>query len=236
MKREVAKFGNYLYTLAPAIYRPLYGFYKSVSDRAERSLIAEYLRPGMTVIDVGANIGIYTRFFADLVSPGGKVIAIEPDKENHERLSRATASHPAVTALHAAASDTTGTCTLYVSSSLNVDHQTYDSGESRQAVSVPAYRIDDLVPPGSRVDFIKMDIQGAEPIAMRGAERVLADNPGIVLLFEFWPYGIRRSGHDPEEFLDRMRESGFRLHAIPEGQSMDFAEGEDDYYNILARR
>ncbi len=236
MKRSVAKLGNHLYALAPGLYLPLYSVYKAISDRAERDMISRYLSPGMTVIDVGANIGVYTRFFAGLVGPGGKVIAIEPDAENYRRLSAEMAGVPGVIALHAAASDETGTCTLYRSSSLNVDHQTYDSGEDRELVTVPASRIDDLVEQGERVDFIKMDIQGAEPIAMRGAQRVLSDNRDIVLLFEYWPYGIRRSGHDPGAFLDYLRSLGFKLDTIPPDREGTFLEGEDNYYNIVAKR
>jgi FkbM family methyltransferase len=232
MKQSVAKFGNHLYGLAPSIYEPLYSLYKAISDRYERRLISQRLGPGMTVIDVGANIGVYTNFFASLVGPSGRVIAIEPDTENYRRLVRATTSHQSVVAMHGAASDATGTCTLFISDSLNVDHQTYDSGESREAISVPAYRIDDLVKPGSRVDFIKMDIQGAEPIAISGAERVLQENPEIALLFEYWPNGIRRSGHEPDRVLNHLRALGFKLEVIPDGE---LPSGED-YCNIFAHR
>ena len=236
MKRSAAKLGNYLYAWAPALYLPLYSMYKAVSDKRERAIIAKFVEPGMTVVDVGANIGVYTRYFAELVTTGGNVIAIEPDAENFRRLGKQVATLPQVRALHAAASDETGECTLYVSSSLNVDHQTYYSGESRIAVTVPAVRIDDLVAPGERVDFIKMDIQGAEPIAMRGAQRVLAENPGIALLFEYWPYGIRRSGNDPAAFLDNLRSLGFKLEPLDGTTAQDVGDGEDDYCNFLARR
>lgn len=236
MKHTWAKLGNYLYTWAPGVYLSLYSVYKAVSDRSERRLISQFLVPGMTVIDVGANVGVYTRFFANLGSSSGCVIAIEPDAENYRRLSMRLQSCPQVQTRHAAASDQTGTCTLYLSTSLNVDHHSYDSGDGRPSITVPAVRIDDLVEPGAHVNFIKMDIQGAEPIAVRGAQRVLSENHGIVLLFEYWPYGIRRSGHDPSGFLEELRGLGFQLEALNAGDVGGVREGEDHYYNIVARR
>lgn len=232
MRQKLAVLANPLYFRAPRLYALLYSLYKRISDREERRLIAQCVIPGMNVIDVGANIGAYTRYFANLVGPTGRVIAIEPDTENFRRLCHAVAADPTVTAVHGAASHATGYCKLYISNELNVDHQTYDGGESRKIVTVPSYRIDDLVSSGTRVDFIKMDIQGAEPAAISGATRVLGENPGIALLFEYWPSAIRRSGHDPEQFLDQLRALDFELMTVP--SHAQFATME--YCNILARR
>lgn len=236
MKIKIAELGNHLFTTAPGLYRHLYSAYKAVSDRKERQLISSIVGEGMTVIDVGANIGAYTGFFAKLVGPGGRVIAIEPEQENFKRLVRATSDYPWVESRCAAASDQTGECILYKSASLNVDHQTYDSGEARQKITIPAICLDDLVPAGSSVDFIKMDIQGAETAAIRGARRILEENPGIALLFEYWPYAIRRSGHDPAELLDSLRQSGFRLHMLNDDSRAQHNEGKDDYCNVIASR
>ena len=67
---------------------------------------------------------------------------------------------------------------LYVSGHLNVDHRTYATeGDSRRIVPIDIIALDDYFKPGQRVDLIKMDIQGYELHALRGASRVLADNP-----------------------------------------------------------
>jgi FkbM family methyltransferase len=132
---------------------------------------------GMTVPDVGANIGIYTRFFASLVGPDGKIVAFEPEPRNFGLLERAIAGFPQVTVVQAAVASRSGEVMLFVKDDLNVDHHIYDDGEGRRALKVPSIAIDDYVKPGERVDIIKMDIQGAELLALAGTERVIRENP-----------------------------------------------------------
>ena len=71
MNIEIAKLGNLLYEHCPPLYRVLYRAYKALSDRAERRLLRDVLRPGMVVADVGANIGVYSTFLAGLVGNAG---------------------------------------------------------------------------------------------------------------------------------------------------------------------
>lgn len=235
MQQNVARLGNLLYTAAPSLYAPLYTLYKRVSDRRERAFIASVVRPGDTVVDIGANVGAYTTFFASLVGPGGRVHALEPEPENFRRLRGATARAPHVQAHQLAASNVSGECVLYKSASLNVDHHTYDDGvEKRERVVIPCTRLDDLIKPGERVDFIKMDIQGAEGFALAGAQRVLEENRGVTMLFEYWPYAIRSSGFEPRGLLDGLRAQGFHLRVL--GNGIGEAEGKDDYCNYVASR
>lgn len=60
--------------------------WKALSDWRERALLRQLIQPGMTVVDVGANIGIYTRFFSGLAGVSGRVHAFEPAPSNFERL------------------------------------------------------------------------------------------------------------------------------------------------------
>lgn len=236
MKPGLARIANRLYDHAPTLYRGLYGIYKRWSDREERALLANIVRPGMTVLDIGANIGIYTRFLAELTGPTGRVIAFEPEPKNFSLLQRAVASIRQVTVVHAAVSEKSGTLRLYVADDLNVDHHTYDAGEGRRAVNVPAIAIDDYINSGERVDVIKMDIQGAELAALRGAERVLSENRGVRMVLEFWPYGLARAGASAKELLRYLERHGFRTRLIGDVRPESVGLGAGEYANLIAQR
>ena len=69
---------NKVYERAFPIYRPLYAAYKTYADRAERELLRKILFQGAVVVDVGANIGIYSQFLSRCVGPTGLVHSFEP--------------------------------------------------------------------------------------------------------------------------------------------------------------
>ena len=235
------RLGNQLYKLAYPIYRPVYSGFKAYADRAERALLREHLRPGMVVVDAGANIGIYSRFIARLVAPGGTVHSFEPSPENFRRLREATAGTADIVARQMAVGDATKEIFLYVSESLNVDHRTYDTGgEARDRIAIQSTSLDDYFPPGTKVDFMKMDIQGFEHHALRGAQRVLQENPRIKLLLEYWPYGLAAAGVKPSALRALLAGMGFRISILGEGPADfppdDAASDPHWYRNLFARR
>jgi len=237
------RFGNELYKFAFPIYRPLYGLFKSYADRAERELLARHLFGGAVVVDASANIGTYSRFLAQCVGPSGVVHSFEPDADNFKRLSRALAHWPNVRLNHFAVGDQTGESFLYISDDLNVDHRAYPSaGEDRRKVPMHVVRLDDYFPPGKRVDLIKMDIQGFELRALRGAERVLEENRRLKMVLEFWPYGLRQAGTSGPELVSFLRERDFSLSLIADWGIIhwDSAMANDcdpsNYTNLFAER
>jgi hypothetical protein len=77
--------------------------------------------------------------------------------------------------------------------------------------------LDEFLGTDLRVDFIKLDIQGAECGALAGARTLIARSRPLCLLTEFWPAGIRAFGDDPEQFLQQLSALGFCLSVIGPG-------------------
>jgi FkbM family methyltransferase len=198
--------GNRLYDHCFPLYFPCYRAFKAYADRAERQLLKKALREGAVVVDAGANIGVYSRFLSSCVGPSGVVHSFEPSPENFSRLQGATSKLQNVRLSQAAVGEFSGRSKLYLSDQLNVDHRTYATdGDLRSAIPIDVIALDDYFKSGQRVDLIKMDIQGYELHALRGTNRVLADNPAAKLLLEFWPYGLEQAGANWRELIDALR-------------------------------
>jgi len=236
----VRRVGNRAYEHAFPIYRLCYRAFKACADSAERQLLRNVLSAGSVVVDAGANIGIYSQFLSRCVGPTGVVHAFEPSPENFKRLQSATRKLANVLLSQAAVGESSGRSRLYLSDKLNVDHRTYTTEEaSRRTVPIDIIALDDYFKPGQRVDLIKMDIQGYELHALRGASRVLADNSDLKLLIEFWPYGLKQAGATWVELIDALRAENmavFRVtkHRLVPFRSESVREGADWYVNLFA--
>jgi FkbM family methyltransferase len=233
---------NKVYHRAFPIYRPLYAAYKTYADRAERALLRKILFQGAVVVDVGANIGIYSQFLSQCVGLTGLVHSFEPSPDNFRRLSAATRDLSNVRLTQAVVGEKSGECKLYISDKLNVDHRAYKAeGDSRRAVPTEMVALDDYFKPGQRVDLIKMDIQGYELHALRGTQRVLQENPNVNLLLEFWPAGLKQAGVRWEELVEMLQGLNMNLtlvrtHGLVPFDARDIRNDISWYVNVFAHR
>jgi FkbM family methyltransferase len=234
--------GNKIYQHAFPVYRPLYAAYKAYADRRERKLLRRILVPGAVVVDAGANVGIYSQFLSRCVGPTGIVHSFEPAPDNFRRLRAATRNLSNVHLSEAAVGERSGQTKLYLSDKLNVDHRAYKADDdSRQSVPTEMVALDDYFKPGERVDLLKMDIQGYELHALRGATRVLEENPDINLLLEFWPSGLEQAGVHWEELVEMLQGSNMNLTLVkPCGlvpfDAHDVRNDISWYVNLFAHR
>lgn len=181
----------------------------------------------MTVLDIGANIGYYSRFFANSVGVNGNIIAFEPDKTNFNHLKKNVKDFNNIEIVNKAVGERTGIVKLYQSKELNVDHQTYDSGEDREVVNVEMIAVDDLVGNNKQVDFIKIDIQGYDFFALKGMEKTIKNSSRIAIFGEFWPYALNKAGVKPKDYIDFLKDMGFKLQIFNLEKETDF----DKYIN-----
>ena len=152
--------------------------------------LSQVLRPGMVFLDAGANMGLYTLFAARMVGESGTVLAIEPSNRECDRLLKNVAANslPNVRLLHMAVSDTSSQAQLLVAVEEKSGHNTLGAlGHDallRNNEAVRTEHLDEIVLQEGlpRVDLIKMDIEGAEFHALRGAVGVIERYHPILLL------------------------------------------------------
>ncbi len=187
-----------------------------VYENFELQLFRSLIKPGETVLDVGANIGLYSIIGAHRTGPTGRVIACEPEPDNlallHHNALGVQAQNISVCAC--ALADNDGTLNLYLSTDNKGSHSLFGSKSNAQAISVPVRRGDDLLAElGATPDVIKIDVEGAEPLVLAGLHKSLT-SPSVRLFVEFSPGSLRNGSFDPQEFLDDLTGRGFICYEI----------------------
>jgi len=188
-----------------------------LSETLECKLVCELCRPGMFVVDVGANIGFYSLLLARYVGPAGRVLAFEPDPENFSMLKRNIEAngYSNINPINKAVGAVSTKDYLYLSDIHTGDHRTYPC-DRRRTIPVEVVALDDFLPREQRVDLIKIDIQGFEGKALEGMKRILRSHPEVTILMEFWPKGLTQAGSVPEEVLDGLRTLGLKIEVCSE--------------------
>lgn len=182
------------------------------------AVLRQRLRPGMGMLDVGANIGVFALLAASLVGPGGYVLAMEPNPGNARLLeaSRRANGFSHLTVCQAAAARSAGVLALHSFDS-NGTVTPVDDDALLTAQTVAALTVDSLVPAGQAVDVIKIDVEGAEHSALFGAAATLRRcRPAIVS--EYSPGLLQGvSGIDGIGYLRFLAGLGYDLGVIGPG-------------------
>ncbi len=191
-----------------------------VCEFQETELVKREIKKGDVVLDLGSHIGYYTLLFAKLVGTEGKIFAFEPDPTNLALLKKNVEvnGNDNVVLVQKAVSDRTGPLPLYLSEENTGDHRIYDSHDGRSSIEVESVRLDDYFRGDPvAVNFIKMDIQGAEAAALQGMPLLLERSSTLKMLTEFWPVGLKRFGVEPEDYLKLLLRHRFKLYQVGKG-------------------
>lgn len=182
-------------------------------------ILRRVLRPGMTVLDVGANIGYYALIELDLIGQDGCLIAVEPSPPNVELLRRNLAlnGYEDVLVHQAAVSDAAGTATFYLSemSNLGTFHPIGTGAQhlSGQAIEVPTVTVPQLVD-GRPPDLLRMDVEGHEVEVIIGMlDEIESGSLSPMILFETHLSRYSEE-HDMAEVLRRLFAAGYRARYV----------------------
>jgi len=200
------------------------------------------IRQGMTVLDLGAHIGYYSRIFSRLVGPRGKVFAFEPNPENLYILRRNLSAprYQNVEILPYAVSDRSETRKLYVSPGHSNHSLIRGFSQAEEEIDVRTVSIDAFLDgkDAAKVDFVKMDLEGSESAALLGMRETIRQSPAMSLLVEYNPLALRAAGTTPEAFLQLLDRLGLHSEAILDDASLgpvpDVSRG--DLQNLLCSK
>ncbi|MCB1702033.1 MAG: FkbM family methyltransferase [Pseudomonadales bacterium] len=221
----------------------------------ETTLVLASLQAGDVFLDVGANIGYYSVLAASRVGVEGAVLAFEPDPGNFRLLAENLQLNDCagvVTAFEAGLADKTRPGQLYLSEDNAGDHQIFAAAAGRRELPITLYHGADFLRARlSRLDLLKVDVQGAEYAVMSGLIPLLLDLPRLPrIILELTPLSLRQAGSSGRALIELLATLGqplwiidhieHRLAACTREElaqwcdNVDTVEGDMGFMNILA--
>jgi FkbM family methyltransferase len=199
-------------------------------EPALTAAIERVVQRGWRCADVGAHVGNITEILVRFVGDEGRVVAFEAHPANAAELRERFRRAPVVEVVNAAVGDgSSDRLALYAgrhdhSTEWNVVGHDVDGVPTRLELEVPAVSLDAWFAPGTPLNFVKIDVEGAEGLVLAGMRRVLREERPVVAI-EF---------HDEAGWAARseLLEAGYRL-ASPDGSAID--PNGPRVYHVIAR-
>lgn len=219
LPEETAEFRGARFKFAPDDHVFSIALHSGRYEDFELDLLLSKLEPGMNVLDVGANIGIFSVLAARRLAElgGGTVYSVEADPDNFAFLSENIALNRLgnAIAVQKAASDKTETVQLHRSPDNKGGHSlAVEFGGA--SVAIQAAPLDAMIEAQTPIHLLKMDVEGWEVHALRGMPRILGDRHLRYIFIEYAADAIRKAGNDPIALPDELVKAGFDLFIINE--------------------
>jgi FkbM family methyltransferase len=190
---------------------------KGSFDKAECDFLARLLQPGMTVLDIGAHHGYYTLLASQRVGASGRVFAFEPSPRERRKLTWHLRWNRCsnVEVLDVALGAESGQAELFLAAGRETGCNSLRPPAVRgtpKKIGVPVETLDNFLSRRSveHVDFLKLDVEGAELSVLRGAEDLLSRAPRPVMLVEICDLRTAAWGYGASEILKQLSGHGYR--------------------------
>ncbi|MDR0580911.1 MAG: FkbM family methyltransferase [Holosporaceae bacterium] len=185
------------------------------------------VKSGDTVVEIGSNIGYYTTLLAKLVSSTGMVYAYEANKTVYDLASLSLKMNDLwnrVKLKNVAVTDKKGSINFlcyekcaYMPVNIGASHiftdNDFDDMESKIIQKVETVALDDDLPHLKNVDWLKMDIEGSEILAIKGAKKLILSSPRLKIIMEWGPDMLKKYGNI-RKFIGDLRSYGFKFYKI----------------------
>ena len=214
-----------------------FGLYELTTAR----LIKRLLRPGDHFVDGGANIGYFTMIGAKRVGRSGRVDAFEPEPENRARLQenlRRNGLADAVKVHNLALLDSRRSVEIHSTMDSDPNHGSaslfVEEGSETRASTVEGVRMDQVLAQ-TRPRVIKLDIEGAEALAVEGMKGLLDSSPPPVVIAEYNAEAAQIAGFEPRAFVDRLLQAQPRYTVSVIGWRLRQIEPTDETLKALGQ-
>ncbi len=209
---------------------------EGIYERSETAVTCQVVKPGDTVLDIGANIGYYSLLTSKLVGAAGQVFAFEPEKENFQILkwNIDNLALENTTCVNVGVSNFKGKAALYLCADNPGGHHLHEPMQAEKTQTVEIITIDDfLADKSQKVDYIKIDAQGAEQSILEGLQKTIEINRhNLKVLFEFAPSALNASAGGLALALQTMR-STFEKFMYIDDQKLSVSEISFDRITAL---
>lgn len=187
-----------------------YGFtFYSDFDTKEIDMIKKIIKKGDVVIDVGANIGIYTCILAKLVSPNGHVFSFEPIPENVHLIRKSVElnNFKNVSIIPKGVAAKPSKLTMYLAKDVAGHSFAEFKGHVGKKI-IDVTTIDNEIQ--EEIKFMKIDAEGFDFQVLKGMQKTIKNSHDLTILIEFYPSQLRSAGDSPELFLEYLLENNFK--------------------------
>ncbi|MBD2311559.1 FkbM family methyltransferase [Desertifilum sp. FACHB-1129] len=221
-------------------------------EQSEQLLVKRLIKPGMTVFDVGANLGDYTLLFSQLVGISGKVYAFEPTAtifqklqhrleqakcQNSSAIQKAVYSENTTVEFHEFSEEYSVWNSIGIPKMLNPktgsEYVPIVKSEQIPAITLDSFCQKEKI---DKIDYLKLDVEGAESDALQGMLSLLRNRQIGFIQFEISQKMLEGLNHTAKETFDLLIENGYECHRIqPNGQVGEQVSNSNSFYeNYIA--